>query len=52
MQEKQSAPRIGRDAHVANERRVRSKVKALTIDLRPACICDWRQRGRSLDIPL
>ncbi len=30
MQENQSAPRVGRDAHVANERRVLSKVKSLT----------------------
>ena len=30
MQENQSAPRVGRDAHVANERRVLSKAKTLT----------------------
>src|SRR6266436_6787178 len=30
MQENQSAPRIGRDSHVANERRVLSKAKTLT----------------------
>lgn len=30
MQENQSAPRIGRDAHAANERRVLSRAKALT----------------------
>ena len=30
MQENQSTPRVGRDAHVANERRVLSKTKALT----------------------
>src|SRR5216684_8397543 len=30
MQENQSTPRVGRDAHVANERRVLSKVKTLT----------------------
>ena len=30
MQENQSAPRIGRDAHAANERRVLSGAKALT----------------------
>ena len=30
MQENQSAPRIGRDAHVANERRVLAKTKTLT----------------------
>jgi hypothetical protein len=30
MQENQSAPRIGRDAHVANERTVLSKAKSLT----------------------
>jgi len=30
MQENQSAPRVGRDAHVANERRVLAKAKALT----------------------
>ena len=29
MQENQSAPRIGRDSHVANERRVLSKTKTL-----------------------
>lgn len=30
MQENQSAPRIGRDSHVANERRVLAKAKSLT----------------------
>jgi hypothetical protein len=30
MQENQSAPRVGRDAHVANERRVLAKTKTLT----------------------
>jgi hypothetical protein len=30
MQENQAAPRVGRDAHIANERRVLSKAKALT----------------------
>jgi ketosteroid isomerase-like protein len=30
MQENQSAPRIGRDSHVANERRVLSRTKTLT----------------------
>lgn len=30
MQENQSAPRVGRDNHVANERRVLAKAKALT----------------------
>jgi hypothetical protein len=30
MQENQSAPRIGRNAHAANERRVLSRAKALT----------------------
>jgi len=30
MQENQSAPRVGRDSHVANERRVLSKARALT----------------------
>jgi hypothetical protein len=30
MQENQSAPRIGRDSHVANERRVLSKAKTVT----------------------
>ena len=29
MQENQSAPRVGRDAHIANERRVLSRVKSL-----------------------
>ena len=30
MQENQSKPRVGRDAHVANERRVLARAKALT----------------------
>lgn len=30
MQENQSAPRVGRESHVANERRVLSKAKAVT----------------------
>ena len=30
MQENQSPPRLGRDAHAANERRVMSRVKTLT----------------------
>ena len=30
MQENQAAPRIGRDAHVANERRILAKAKSLT----------------------
>ena len=30
MQENQSMPRVGRDAHVANERRVLAKAKTLT----------------------
>jgi hypothetical protein len=30
MQENQSAPRIGREAHAANERRVLAKAKSLT----------------------
>lgn len=30
MQENQSEPRVGRDAHVANERRVLSRARALT----------------------
>jgi hypothetical protein len=30
MQENQPAPRVGRDAHVANERRVLAKAKSLT----------------------
>jgi ketosteroid isomerase-like protein len=30
MQENQAAPRVGRDAHVANERRVLARAKALT----------------------
>ena len=30
MRENQSTPRLGRDAHVANERNVMSRVKALT----------------------
>lgn len=30
MQENQSAPRVGRDNHVANERRVLAKAKSLT----------------------
>jgi SnoaL-like domain len=30
MQENQAAPRVGRDAHMANERRVLAKARALT----------------------
>lgn len=30
MQENQAAPRVGRDAHVANERRVLGRVKSVT----------------------
>ena len=30
MQENQSSPRVGRDAHMANERRVLAKAKTLT----------------------
>ena len=30
MQENQSSPRVGRDAHMANERRVLARAKALT----------------------
>jgi hypothetical protein len=30
MQENQSAPRVGRDAHIANERRVLARARALT----------------------
>jgi SnoaL-like domain len=30
MQENQSPPRVGRDAHVANERRVMSRAKTMT----------------------
>jgi hypothetical protein len=41
MQENQSPPRIGRDAHVANERRVLSKAKSLTSTcIRPAFVAD------------
>ena len=31
MQENQSAPRVGRDAHVANERRVLAKAKSFVV---------------------
>ena len=41
MQENQSPPRIGRDSHVANERRVLSKAKSLTSTcIRPAFVAD------------
>ena len=41
MQENQSAPRVGRDAHVANERRVLSKAKTLTSKcIRPVFVAD------------
>lgn len=30
MQENQSAPRVGRDAHIANERKVLARAKSLT----------------------
>ena len=43
MQENQSPPRIGRDAHVANERRVLSKTKSLMSRcIRPVFVADDR----------
>ena len=43
MQENQSVPRVGRDALVANERRVLSKAKALTSEcVRPVFVSDDR----------
>ena len=39
MQENQSPPRVGRDAHIANERRVLSRAKALSSScVRPAFV--------------
>ena len=38
MQENQSAPRAGRDANAANERRVLSKVRSVQT---PACARCW-----------
>ena len=56
MQENQSAPRIGRDNHVANERRVLSKAKRLTSRcVRPVFVADdivvirWEFRFEWLD---
>jgi hypothetical protein len=56
MQENQSAPRIGRDYHVANERRVLSKAKRVTSNcVRPVFVADdivvirWEFRFEWLD---
>ena len=39
MQENQSPPRVGRDAHIANERRVLSRAKAVSSScIRPAFV--------------
>lgn len=39
MQENQSPPRVGRDAHVANERRVMSRAKSVqSTCVRPVCV--------------
>ena len=43
MQENQSVPRVGRDAHAANERRVLARARSLTSTcIRPAFVCDDR----------
>jgi hypothetical protein len=43
MQENQAAPRIGRDAHIANERSIFSRVRSLTSKcVRPAFLNDDR----------
>jgi len=41
MQENQAVPRVGRDAHAANERRVLAKARSLTSTcIRPVFVCD------------
>ena len=43
MQENQVAPRVGRDAHAANERRVLAKAHSLTSTcIRPVFVCEDR----------
>jgi hypothetical protein len=56
MQENQSAPRVGRDAHVANERRVFARARTVTSEcLRPVFVSGdrvvirWRFRFQWLD---
>ena len=56
MQENQSAPRVGRDAHVANERRVFARARTVTSEcLRPVFVSGdrvvirWRFRFEWLD---
>src|SRR5215218_8308240 len=56
MQENQSTPRVGREAHAANERRVMAKVKRLTsCCIRPLfvngdhVVVRWRFRFEWLD---
>ena len=51
MQENQAAPRVGRDAHVANERRLFSRARTVASKC-PSGICKWRPGCYSLDIPL
>jgi hypothetical protein len=41
MQENQAPPRIGRDAHVANERKVLARARSVTSTcVRPVFVCD------------
>ena len=56
MQENQLAPRVGRDSHVANERRILSKTKSLISKcIRPVFVADdnvvirWEFRFEWLD---
>jgi hypothetical protein len=56
MQENQSAPRVGRDAHVANERRVFARARSVTSEcVRPVFVSGervvirWRFRFDWLD---
>ena len=43
MQENQAVPRVGRDAHAANERRVLAKARSLTSTcIRPVFVCEDR----------
>lgn len=56
MQENQAAPRVGRHAHVANERRVSSRAKAISSQcIRPVfvngdlVVIRWRFRFEWLD---
>ena len=59
MQENQSAPRVGRDAHMAGERKVLARAKSLTSTcVRPVVVSGntvvvrWIFRFEWLDIPL